>query len=453
MITHKEFEYFLKRVVNLNKTRFDVARSGIETMEGFIKNNQTFSSLFVEAKPQGSFRQETIIKPVDSDMDFDVDLMVKVKTVPGWEPKDYLISLGAEFKKTDRYKNLVDIRHHKERCVTVDYESDFHIDIVPAIETESGCKIMNKKTNQFESTDGDGYAEWFAARNDITKNKSLVKVTRLLKYIRDFSKKFEVKSILLTTLLGNMVNETDAEAGLYSDIKISFITLISKLDSFLQANSVMPIIKNPILNEEDFNRKWTQEKYSAFRAEIHRISRLSLEASLDMDKAGSLKKWQQIFGDEFAYSADDIEDGDAPMQSTATSVPLVRDEGEQFLSDFGITENLQYNLKLNATVSQNGFRLFELLGTRNPLKKKCKLDFSITGDFPDDCEVKWKVKNYGTEAKGIKQLRGEITDDPGSMHKEESTRYNGSHYVEAYAIRNGVCVAKDRISVPISETY
>jgi hypothetical protein len=62
----------------------------------------------------------------------------------------------------------------------------------------------------------------------------------------------------------------------------------------------------------------------------------------------------------------------------------------------------------------------------------------------------WKVRNYGDEAQKADDLRGEISYDKGFQKKEESTKYHGKHYVECYVIINNLCVASDKILVPIS---
>jgi hypothetical protein len=69
--------------------------------------------------------------------------------------------------------------------------------------------------------------------------------------------------------------------------------------------------------------------------------------------------------------------------------------------------------------------------------------------LPKPYAVKWKVKNRGEIARQKNQLRGEITDDGGYEEKIEHTRYKGGHYVECYIIKNGQCVARDIIEVPI----
>ncbi|MCX8485956.1 MAG: hypothetical protein ORN53_02045, partial [Crocinitomicaceae bacterium] len=56
--------------------------------------------------------------------------------------------------------------------------------------------------------------------------------------------------------------------------------------------------------------------------------------------------------------------------------------------------------------------------------------------------LKWKVKNDNNSP----EPRGEITDNTTSQITEK-TAYKGRHFVECYAIKDGICVAKDRIYV------
>jgi len=303
---------------------------------------------------------------------------------------------------------------------------------------------MNRKTDLFERTDGDGYAKWFESRNSITGDKKLVHVVRLLKYIRDTQKKFEAKSIVLTTLLGNQVYDGDDKA-LYSDLPTTFKNVLLRLDSYLQANPNVPNVRNPILESEDFNRHWDQNKYEKFREAIHNYAILADDAYNDPNEEGSLGKWQKLFGDQFGVG----------QKSFATSqrinfVAKNREADEEFLSDLGIRENISHTLTINALVTQDGWRPFLLRAAMELLRKKRSLKFTIEHcDVLEPYSIKWKVKNLGQEAADRGQLRGEITDDNGFRNKDEYTLYEGSHYVECYIIKDGVCVAADRIDVPI----
>ena len=298
----QSFDKFLADTVNLNQTRVDAVTSGIETVEKFLKNNDLFGGKFLNVSPQGSYRQETIIKPVSDKKEFDVDILFEMKEVAEWEPKDYLNNLHGEFKNTDRYRDIVD-RRGKSRCVTLDYANDFHIDIVPCIQRDGRHKVMNKNTNEFEDTDGDGYAQWFSSRNAITGRNCLVKVVRLIKYLRDSKQTFSAKSILLTTLLGHQVYDTDGQEQYYPDVPTALKTLLGRLDDYLQANPSMPTISNPSFSSEEFNRHWDQDKYSNFRDRMHDY-RVKVDEAYDSDdEEESLEMWGDVFGDDFPAPA------------------------------------------------------------------------------------------------------------------------------------------------------
>jgi len=444
MKLEQSFSNFLTNVVNLNNTRVSVAKSGVETMRAFLKGNDLFGDYFIDIVPQGSFRQETIIKPVNSELDFDVDLLFEMKTVNGWEPKDYLLNLSGEFKKTDRYKDLVDTRG-KERCVTIDYENDFHIDIVPAIKNGEAYLIMNKATKQFEITDGDGYAKWFTSRNDITGNKYLIKVTRLIKYLRDKNKNFEIKSILLTTLLGNQVLFSDNKESHYSDLPTAFLTIISRLDIFLQANQTMTEVNNPVLLTENFNRKWNQAKYAKFRDEINKIAVLARDAYLEVDESRSLLKWRKIFGDKFT----------GLVTSTALAVSINGLQLNNFdhkkeLTDVGILSfNSSANVKINASLYW-GLGNYKIINRRfkgqfdqkTELPRHHWLKYTAVTNYDKPYDVYWQVVNTGKNAERAEGLRGEIKK--GSIDQWERSLYTGVHWIECFVVdrQTNICVCR-----------
>jgi hypothetical protein len=70
-------------------------------------------------------------------------------------------------------------------------------------------------------------------------------------------------------------------------------------------------------------------------------------------------------------------------------------------------------------------------------------------DVPEPYEVRWKVRNVGDEAVRRNQIRGQIVRDEGRHERKETANFHGPHYVECYVIKNDVCVARDRIDVPI----
>jgi len=173
----------------------------------------------------------------------------------------------------------------------------------------------------------------------------------------------------------------------------------------------------------------------------------------------AVAEWQKVFGDDFYVTLEKgVADGtDDKIQKLYIVYPS--DKEEYLDKTYGIRTALNptYAVKIDAEVQQNGFRnnfLSNFILRHLPLLKNKKLIFKvIKNNVPTPFEIKWKVRNFGSEAKDANDLRGEISDDFGSAEKKENTRYMGEHYVECYIIKSNVCVASDRILVPISRDY
>ena len=222
------------------------------------------------------------------------------------KPKDYINDVYDCLKQNGNYEDKV---HRKTRCVYIDYAGDFHLDLVPCITHGEQHYICNNKENRFEDTDGTGYRDWFNEKTRIT-NGNLKRVTRLLKFLRDHKGNFSVKSILLTTLIGNSVYASGED---FKDIPTSLKTISNWINSFLQNNALMPKIYNPVLPTESFTRHWDQDKYSHFRKMFDLYNAKINEAFDAKDHNTSVRKWRELFNDNFGKLKDDTHKGVAPV--------------------------------------------------------------------------------------------------------------------------------------------
>jgi hypothetical protein len=160
--------------------------------------------------------------------------------------------------------------------------------------------VCNRKDDAFEPTDGDGYAEWWHGRDALTGGH-LKKVTRLLKYLRDVKETFSVKSVLLTTLIGERISEIDPQLpGKFTNVPTALKTVMRRLDDWLKERPHMPEVNNPTLDGESFTRDWTQDQYDEFREKIQQYREWIDEAYDEADRDESIRKWRRVFGDEFA---------------------------------------------------------------------------------------------------------------------------------------------------------
>ena len=129
---------------------------------------------------------------------------------------------------------------------------------------------------------------------------------------------------------------------------------------------------------------------------------------------------------------------------------------EEFIEDRFVVD-IQYNLELECTVTQNGYRpakLSEMLRNKVILMPKKQLEFYIKSienfEKLQPYSIFWKIKNEGEIAEKKDMIRGQLLETNSYVQKEH-TDFRGNHYVEAYIVKEGICVAKERIEVPIRE--
>ena len=114
--------------------------------------------------------------------------------------------------------------------------------------------------------------------------------------------------------------------------------------------------------------------------------------------------------------------------------------------------DIQNFVAIECTVEQNGFRPYSLkswLQRHRWLAINKSLEFSITStDVIPPYDVYWKVKNCGEEAYKKRMVRGSIFSGKDTLR--EKTNFNGEHYVECYLVKDGICVARNKLLVPIN---
>jgi hypothetical protein len=428
-----EFSKFLIEEVNLNKTRIETLTKRVDTIEDFL-NGTEWSKIILKCTPQGSWAHKTIIKP-PGDTGFDADLIVFVTNVPGWTARDFIINLRGLFRASNTYKALVGL---KSRCVTLTYAGDFELDVVPCVAQRPNAmhpiEVCNRTDDKFEPTDSERYTQWFQRANTWTGGDHLIHVMRLFKYLRDTKQTFSCKSILLNTLVAERVTQADAlyQPTYFPDLPNAFRTLISRLDDHLQARPNIFRIPNPVLQMEDFNRHWDQEKYVNFRQMIHAYRQWTDDAYNERDEKQSIKKWRKIFGDEFARGADvlteEVSAALVPIANVQVSrfgdaVATVKAMGRAILSS--ARSNLPWvqappfvmrqqttTVAVRATVhdAESGPSRGALgSGDFVPRFKHVRFEATTITSVPftsKDYDVQWQVVNTDTAAGHAKKLRG-----------------------------------------------
>jgi hypothetical protein len=123
---------------------------------------------------------------------------------------------------------------------------------------------------------------------------------------------------------------------------------------------------------------------------------------------------------------------------------------ERFLFDYKIPtlieNDVRIGIRAHVLPRKGGFTDY-FLDKIGLIKVDRSIEFRTDPTPPADI-FKWKVRNDDSS----EQPRGEITDHH-TRYDPEHTKYKGKHYVECYAIRNGVCIARVRQDVVLESIY
>ena len=140
---------------------------------------------------------------------------------------------------------------------------------------------------------------------------------------------------------------------------------------------------------------------------------------------------------------EDIVDTPGAIKELLTAGRRKRFPSEAHLFDIRIPVLSKGDFHIVGTVLERtgGFRRY-ILDALGVIDVDRKIEFRLGVDAPPADLYKWKVKNDDKSP----EPRGEITDHR-TKNDPEHTKYNGTHFVECFAIRAGVCVGRSRQNV------
>lgn len=382
----------------------------------------------------GSIGRKTAIKDVS-----DVDLIFNL-------PKEV-------YKRFDAYESngqsslLQEIKGVvKERYPTTDISADgqvvvisfskYTIELVPAfLQDDNSFKYPDtndggswKVTKPFQEQD-----ESVKINNDY--NGIFVKLSNSLRCWKD-NIGFKFGGLLIDTLVYNFLKENDNYKSTTTD---DYPEIIKQQFKFLKSQNKdqaywLALGSNQQVYNTD-NGKFVSKATKAF----NKIDGCANDVDLE-------DVYIELFGNKFSNSI--TTNKISEERQFALRYNNVIDK-EQFVEQL-YPVDIRYDLRIECEVTQDGFRptLLRQLGILKP-DKHLKF-YVVKCDALEPYDVFWKIRNCGEEAYRRNDVRGQITKDDGTRTHIEHTRFRGNHYAECYIIKNGICVARDRIDVPIT---
>lgn len=448
--------------------------------------------------PQGSFRLGTVIRPLNDQEDYDLDIVCEILASKSeYTQKQLKILLGLELEDYASSKGMA-LPVEARRCWTLNYAdgAQFHMDVLPALPDGARQKLLieamgrrneladhamaitDREHHAYERYSEDwpgsnpkGYSEWFrsrmreifdARRRAIALNERasveeipehrirtpLQAAIKLLKRHRDmrFSEEPDIRpiSIILTTLAAHAYNQEVA-------ISDALQGVLARMDQYIEIRNGVYWIENPTDPRENFADKWEEapEKKDAFFDWLS-MARADFELALRMtDTDTFVDALSPRMGRPLMERAITAPKGLRGLQSLGKG--LISNKVRKIL-DAPHRRPLVWRELASGTVaitgmtvSRNGYRPEVLGSDAAALPKHASLVFHAQTSVEYPYKVYWQVVNTGLDASRQRGLRGGFEEgivQSGRLEKRESTLYAGSHSMECFIVKDGYCVAR-----------
>ena len=429
MAKQADFDAFLKNI-EPSATTVSYISSIQNNLRTYLKDHESYKNVHEDTFLSGSYAKHTSIRPVLGDKKRDVDIIV-VTTYPSDKSSiDVLNELQGVLTQKSDYSSSK-IQHHS---VGIDM-SGISVDVVPVVVDENDDQLYyigNSETGEWTVTDPKGHKSWSTEVNKSNdgKYKPLVKIFKWWRRIncpgdRKYPKGITLEKIIADNLGDSTLSTEDFFVGTMQNI-------ISAYKEDYVELKINPVIDDPSdkIIGNDLLSGYSTNDFSSF------IKKLEEHADLLNREGTTNDTWRKILGTEF------------PKGNSVISFAL---------SNYQLCINAPHRQRLiwpvqrggaafisARVVNSNGVEI-EYNNNGAPLEKNCSLFFkALTGVKPPYI-VKWQIVNTGFEAQNANCLRGYFENsDIGANGKRESTLYSGTHSVQCFIIKRGICVAKSK---------
>lgn len=319
----------------------------------------------------------------------------------------------------------------QQQVVSVDF-SDYVVEVLPAFEQGDGSCTYPDANDGGNWRTCNPVAE-IEEINNLNKDKNH-NLKRLCKMVRAWKNDHGVpmKGMLIDTLCYQFLKNTSdydmKSYAAYGEMTRDFFAYLVQVDGDKEQWRA-PGSGSIVTKSGNFHPK-------AKKA----LSRL--QDALD-DAAVAHERWSTVFGEHFPEYIEQ-------EKKQAIAENRVKNT-EEFISE-KFSLDIQYTLRIDCTIKNEEDRLRNLMSRviSYRIPRQRELTFWIAEiNVPPPYKIYWKVKNVGPQAIERNMIRGNIRIDSGHNQITEHSNFEGDHYVECYAVKENVCVARGRIVVPI----
>jgi hypothetical protein len=415
--------------ISLTSEQMDEARIKKDKLLELIKPELS-SSLESPVKHwlQGSYKNHTLIRPIQKGDEFDIDVGVYIlcnaedEGLSALEVKNLNRQILEWFVSNRPEAKLED---SKTSCERLSYPSSFHIDI-PIYYFDSDKEICKLATQNDEWIDSDPKAlqDWFNNETSALSTKLLSQLRRVIKYLKTWTAikgrddGITIPSIAITVLVTSnyIAAEDDDDAFIKTSIKVM---------DYISANTTLD---NPVQSGDLFGFKGNA--YLDIKKKAEALKNLCEFIDNATDSFQQYVLWSATFEHMFPPF---IERADEVSKNTnlpaITIPPKIR---------------VRHNDKRKKLISND-------ITSEVRVFRDEEIYFSIdnNGDYGQTAEVHWIVRNQDAEAMRVNDL-GHTAVLTVEDERYEGCSYSGTHYMECLILDQnnikGIGAVKVRIT-------
>jgi Adenylyl/Guanylyl and SMODS C-terminal sensor domain/Second Messenger Oligonucleotide or Dinucleotide Synthetase domain len=455
---------------------------------------------------QGSIRIGTATRPITEDEGFDVDLtcILKSYTNPSCQ-KTVKELFETRLRQNANYNRMLDEEKRRCWRLLYADEPKFHLDIVPAIPdtydwlvaqgiekryAEQAITITDNKNWGYEKylyqrdlpkSNTEGYALWFLdvmkvdadsirkmlkdqydkigkvggvpeykVRTPLQRCVQLMKRHRDVRFSGKNASEYKPVSIVITTLAAKAYEKVIKypHSTMFYDI---IMQIVDEMPKFIEKDdNGKYYILNPVDNGENFADKWNEPNtryYATTFYDWHSKFKQDLQDSYRnrKDIYDSIDNFKFQFGEKSVVDAFKIiVKTEKPNPLLSVTQPQIKALSAKQKPLWEMVYSFP-TLRILASYKTLSGKAHVNLQNES-LPKNTSIRFAVTPNILPPYDVYWQITNSGNEAEIAKCLRGEIkhskTLGSGGTEHNESTLYEGEHFVECYIVKDGKCVAR-----------
>ncbi|NQT78290.1 MAG: nucleotidyltransferase [Bacteroidetes bacterium] len=488
----------LGKSLDITENEYNTAVESYQAVgEQLTKENSELIPYAPEVIPQGSFMLGTMVRPINDRDDLDIDLVCQLTNKKhDWTQYDLKQKVGDQLQANATYAKMIKVPEGR-RCWTLVYadDSNYHMDILPSIvdtgyriilekafadaeftnTNELAIRITDRKQSEYKTDTNHhnwlksnpfGYGKWFFSQAVLPTRKlfsinesiqrvpkyqhdklPLQRVVQILKRHRDMMFEGDDNkpiSIIITTLAAKAYQKE-------TDIVDALVGIIDRMHLFIDEKyspkhgKTIKWVENPVNNEENFADKWVENKTKQdnFYDWLGKI-----KEDLSYLNTKSINENYETLKSSFGTRSINEAFQNAGLVNVISNSAAFPTAFSPALLTVSHRQDPIWQIRLTNYVEVYGrFKSgskWKSVSPRIKIPKHCPILFNAITNVLKPFEVFWQVVNTGDEAS--KDLRGGIfhskTYGVGGLKQKENSLYAGTHWIECFIVKDGICVAR-----------